>query len=141
MGTDTTSTDHRPRFERVTDDHHTAIQVDLTPIADKLLIDIANALHHRNRRAQMMQIGNPALPMATRLRIRNELVNILAAEGVFTHEVGDDQVEPMQAELEAVKDEPDWCDDCGERYATIRDLCGHCDEAASMRNALAGGRL
>jgi hypothetical protein len=135
------TTDHRPRFERVTDDRDSIIQVDLQPIADKLLIDIANALHRRNRRAQMMQIGNPALPMATRLRIRNELVKVLAVEGVFTHEIGDDQVEPMQAELEAAKDEPDWCEDCGERYATIRDLCGLCDEAASLRNALAGGRL
>jgi len=136
-----TTTDHRPQFARVTEEDRTRVEVDITSMADRLIFDIATALHRRNRRVQIMQIGNPSLSMATRLRIRNELVAVLAAEGCFTHEVGDDDVEKIQADLAEAERQPNRCLDCDENYATVGDLCGHCDEVSSFRNALAGGRL
>lgn len=135
---------NRPTAGQVIDGDRFSIELDLAPLADKLLMDIAVSLRHRNRRMQILQIGNPALDHATRLRIRNDLLAALAADGVFKHELTIGEAEALSGELFEAAEEPAFCEGpaCeGADYATIGDLCPRDHEAASFRNALAGGRL
>ena len=58
--------------------------------------------------------------------------------------VSPDQLDELLEEVEEASDEPEWCDDCGERYALVLQCgvwrCDPCQQAADETADQADGR-
>jgi hypothetical protein len=132
---------NRPTATQVVDGDSYTAELDLTPIAAGLLNDIAVAL--RGKGHLMTLLANTKVGSVEHFRTRRLILARLQATRALTVTLGPDQAEALSGELWSASEEPSRCEGhCdGENYARIGNLCGDCDEAASFRNAMAGGRL
>ncbi len=132
---------NRPVATRIVDGDHHTVEVDLTPIAAGLLSDIALAL--RGNGHLMTLLANTKPGTWDHAKTRQVILQRLEMTSALKLMLGPDQAEELAGELFDAMEEPSRCEGpCGgENYATTGDLCTGCDEAASFRNALAGGRL
>jgi hypothetical protein len=132
---------NRPTATRIVDGDTYTVEVDLSPIAAGLLSDIALAL--RGNGHLMTLLANQKVGSLEHTRIRRAILQRLEMTSALKLMLGPDQAEELAGELFEAMEEPSHCEGpCGgENYATTGGLCTGCDEAASFRNAMAGGRL
>lgn len=130
---------NRPTAERVIDGDNYTVTLDLTPIAAGLLNDLALAL--RGNGHLFTLLANNKVGSLEHTNLRASILARLQATTALQVQLDAAQAMDLSGDLFDAATEPDWCADCGEAYETVGHLCGKCDEVASFRNSLAGGRL
>jgi hypothetical protein len=132
---------NRPTATQVVDGDSYTAELDLTPVARAILHDLGRALHRGNATWRLKAIGNPTLSDLERAGHVKALMPLVRE--ALTLSLGPDQAEALSGELWSASEEPSRCEGyCdGENYAMVGPLCGDCAEAASFRNAMAGGVL
>ena len=132
---------NRPTARQVIDHDEYLVELDLTPVAAGLINDIALAL--RGNGHLMTLLANNRVGSPEHTNVRAAIVARLQATNALTLTLGPDQAQDLQGELFEAAEQPSYCVACvdGANYATTGDLCDSCDEAASFRNAMAGGLL
>lgn len=118
---------NRPTAQRVVDGGDSwHVQLDLTPVAAGLLLDLGRALFDSKQTWRLRAIGTPGLIDAEKAKhVQAVLAELLTARRhPLILELGPDQAEELQADLLEATVEPPWCRSCAEAYAARTD--GHC---------------
>jgi hypothetical protein len=125
---------NRPTATQVINGADFYVSLDLEPIAAGLIQDIVTALKGREYLLTVLannKVGSPE-HTATRAHILGILAHTPAA---LTVTLGQDQADALANDLWEATTEPDWCDDCGQQYATDNGLCEPCARTADCREA------